>query len=219
MNYTIQTIQSTAKSSQAKVLVVSKYRSNEDISILYNMGFRHMGENRVQSLMDKKDDLPKDIRWHIIGPLQRNKVKYIAEFVELIHSVDSIKLAKEINKEAKKHNRIIPILLQFKVAKEDSKQGISPEDKAVFIEELSNIKLDNISIHGIMGMGTFTKDEEQVRAEFKELKTLFDDLKASAFANNPNFNTLSMGMSGDYKIALEEGSTMLRLGSILFNNI
>jgi len=205
-----------AKEANARILVVSKNRPNHEIESLYQLGFRHMGENRVQALLDKKDMLPLDIKWHIIGHLQKNKVKYIAPFVELIHSVDSLNLAKTINKEAKKHERIIPILLQVKVAIEDTKFGISPLLIDQFVTDLKKLDLQHIEIHGMMGMGTFTSNQEIVRKEFQELKSIFNNLKSTHFMENDNFQILSMGMSGDYKIALEEGSNMLRLGSILF---
>lgn len=216
MSEHIQSIIQEAKDSDAQILVVSKNRENAQIQSLYDLGFRHMGENRVQSLLDKKDELPSDIKWHIIGHLQKNKVKYIAPFVELIHSVESLSLAKTIDKEAKKHKRIIPILLQCKVAKEESKFGISPDEINNFVLELFELNLANIEVHGIMGMGTFTDDITQVRKEFQVLKGIFDDIKTSHFMSEDKFKILSMGMSGDYKIALEEGSNMLRLGSILF---
>ena len=205
-----------AKEYNSSILVVSKNRTNDKIKALYDQGFRHMGENRVQSLIEKKDDLPSDIKWHVIGHLQKNKVKYIAEFVELIHSVDSLELASKINSEAKKHNRIISILLQLKVAEEESKYGIVPHDIDDFLTEFDNKELTNLRVDGIMGMASFTNDKEQIRREFKQLKTIFDQLKKDHFGESPHFTTLSMGMSADYEIALEEGSTLLRLGSILF---
>lgn len=205
-----------ADNYNAKILVVSKNRENQQIESLYNRGFRHMGENRVQALLDKKDELPADIHWHIIGHLQKNKVKYIAPFVELIHSVESISLAKTINKEAKKNNRIIPILLQCKVAIEESKFGIAPNQLDEFIESLLQLNLENIEVHGIMGMASFTENTTQVRKEFQQLKDIFEKTKAKYFSDKDKFQILSMGMSGDYQIALEEGSNMLRLGSILF---
>ncbi|MDA9774619.1 YggS family pyridoxal phosphate-dependent enzyme [Saprospiraceae bacterium] len=205
-----------AEEASAQILVVSKNRENHKIQKLYDYGFRHMGENRVQSLMDKKDELPSDIKWHIIGHLQKNKVKYIAEFIELIHSVDSINLAKTINKEAKKHRRVIPILLQCKVAIEATKFGIAPNEIGQFVDELQKLKLENISIHGMMGMATFTSNPDIVRSEFKQLKAMFDTIKNDYFKDDHDFNILSMGMSGDYELALEEGSNLLRLGSIFF---
>lgn len=219
MSNKIQSIKETVEKHNANLLVVSKKRSNNHILKVYNMGFRDMGENRVQDLLDKKDELPSDINWHIIGSLQRNKVKYIADFIYKIHSVDSIKLAKEINKHAENNNRKIPILLQFLVAEEDSKQGILPSQKDTFINQLIDEKLTHIEICGIMGMASFTDDKEQVRKEFKALKSIFDSIKSKYGEKLTSFNELSMGMSGDYEIALEEGSTIVRLGSILFNNL
>ena len=183
------------------------------------MGFMEMGENRVQDLLEKKDKLPADINWHIIGGLQRNKVKYIADFIYKIHSVDSIKLAVEINKQAAKHDRKIPVLLQFKVAEEESKQGFSPSSKDAVIKEILEQKLDHIEINGIMGMASFTDDKDQVKQEFNVLKSIFDSIKSSYSEALPHFKELSMGMSGDYELALECGSTMVRLGSVIFNDL
>lgn len=200
----------------AVLVAVTKTRSKHDIMPLYNEGIRIMGENRVQELLDKKDDLPSDIQWHLIGHLQTNKVKYIASFIQMIHSVDSLKLVKEINKYALKYNRVIDILIQCKVAKEESKFGVHPDLIHDFIEDVRGSSFSHIRIRGIMGMGTLTKDQGVTASEFKALKTIFDDLKHTFFSNDPDFNTLSMGMSSDYKIALEEGSTMVRIGSALF---
>ncbi len=212
----IDVILEKANNYQAKILVVSKNRENTQIQALYDRGFRHMGENRVQALMEKKDDLPSDIKWHIIGHLQKNKVKYIAPFVELIHSVDSISLLKTINKEALKNGRVIPVLLQCKVAQEESKYGIAPDQIQNILDEILEHEFENIEIHGIMGMATFTNDLDQVRSEFRQLKSIFDRIKESHYSEDERFSILSMGMSGDYETALEEGSNMLRLGSVLF---
>jgi len=216
MDTRIAAIKKKVEASEGTLLVVSKKRSNEAILRMYDYGFRQMGENRVQDLLDKKDLLPTDIEWHIIGVLQRNKVKYIAGFVAMIHSVDSVKLAKEINKQAKKYDRVIPILLQFKVAEEETKQGIAPSQKNLVIQELLDAELNNISVQGMMGMASFTDDEKQVRSEFKQLHTLFQSIQNDYKEELPEFTELSMGMSGDYEIALDEGSTMVRLGSVLF---
>lgn len=212
----ISHIQNQIQKAGATLLVVSKTRQIEQIQFLYDMGFRDMGENRVQSLMERIEALPNDINWHVIGHLQKNKVKYIAEFVSLIHSVDSLELLQTIDKEAKKHDRIIPVLFQCKVAEEDSKFGIAVEDVDQFVDDFYDLKLENVVVHGIMGMGTLTENSEKTRSEFRELKEVFDGLKAKYFSDQKSFKELSMGMSGDYEIALEEGSTMVRLGSVLF---
>lgn len=198
------------------LVAVTKTRPIEVITKLYDLGIRTMGENRVQELLDKYEQLPKDIHWHLIGHLQRNKVKYIAPFVSMIHSVDSLRLAKEIHKEAMKNDRRIPILLQLKVAKEDSKFGISPKDIDELIPELLNESYTGIHIRGIMGMATLSHDHNQIHEEFKELKKLYDYIKDTYFIDEATFDTLSMGMSSDYAIAIEEGSNMVRIGSALY---
>lgn len=191
------------------LVAVSKIKPNEDIQALYNLGQRDFGENYVQELTDKAAALPTDIRWHFIGHLQSNKVKYIAPFVYLIHGIDSFKLLQEINKQAAKNNRIIDCLLQVHVAQEETKFGFSigelPDTDA-----LSELK--NVRVVGLMGMASNTDDEAKLHAEFKQLKQALD---AMAITNN-QMTVLSMGMSGDYKIAIEEGSTMVRIGSLLF---
>lgn len=195
------------KELQAKavtLVAVSKTKPVEDILELYELGHRDFGENYVQELVDKEAQLPKDIRWHFIGHLQSNKVKYIAPFVHLIHGVDSLKLLQEIDKQAKKQNRIIDCLLQVYIAKEETKFGLDENELAeVLMSELVNAR-----VCGLMGMASFSDDMELVRSEFRYLKTLFD--------KQPKLQTLSMGMSGDYTIAVEEGSNMVRIGSLLF---
>jgi PLP dependent protein len=190
------------------LVAVSKTKPNELIIEAYVAGQRIFGENKVQELVEKEESLPKDIEWHMIGHLQTNKVKYIAPFVSLIHAVDSKKLIKEINKRAKQNNRVIPCLLQVHIAQEESKFGL---DKDGVIEILKT-DFPNVSIVGLMGMATFTDNKNQVRKEFKYLKDSYDELKE----NQPNFSILSMGMSGDYSIAIEEGSNMVRIGSSIF---
>ena len=199
-----------------KLVAVSKTRPIEIIQKMYDDGQRIFGENRVQELVEKHAALPKDIEWHLIGHLQTNKVKYIAPFVSLIHSIDSFKLLKEVNKQAAKNERIIDVLLQFHVAKEDSKFGLKLEDAEVILNSDDFQNLKNIRVIGVMGMATFTSDNQQVRAEFQRTKAIFDSLKNGFFANANHFKEISMGMSGDYKIACEEGSTMVRVGSLLF---
>lgn len=201
--------------TQTKLVAVSKTKPNPAILELYEQGQRDFGENRVQELTEKYDSLPKDIRWHAIGHLQTNKVKYIAPFIHLIHSVDSSKLLKEINKQAAKNERVISCLLQFKVAEEDTKYGLTITDVKPLLEEIYP-KLENVNIIGVMGMATYTEDKNQVRQEFQQLQNIFDELKTNYFAEQADFKEISMGMSGDYPIAIEEGSTMVRIGSLLF---
>ena len=200
--------------SNVQLVVVSKFRPIEQLLEVYETGQREFAENRVQEMVTKYEALPKDIHWHLIGHLQTNKVKYIAPFVKLIHSVDSLELVKEIIKQAIKNNRIIPILLQFHVAQEDSKFGLKPEYAETICKQI--LEVPNIEIKGIMGMATFTEDETQIRQEFKLLKTVFDNLKGIYFKGNETFDTLSMGMSSDYRIAVEEGSNLVRIGSLVF---
>jgi len=200
------------------LVAVSKTKPNSDIEKLYNIGQRIFGENKVQELVDKHDLLPKDIQWHLIGHLQTNKVKYIAPFVSLIHSIDSFKLLKEVNKEGKKNNRIIPCLLQFHIAEEDSKFGLSMDDANEILSSKEFIEMKNISIEGVMGMATFTDDTNQVSSEFRTLESYFNVLKSHYFKFNDGFKEISMGMSGDYKLAIEEGSTMVRVGSSIFGS-
>lgn len=192
------------------LVAVSKTKPNDLILEAYEAGQRIFGENKVQELVEKEQSLPKDIEWHMIGHLQTNKVKYIAPFVSLIHAVDSIKLLEEINKRAKNNNKVIRCLLQLHIAKESSKFGLNKEG----ILEILESKFSNVSIVGLMGMATFTSDEKQIREEFKYLKGFYDELKEQ----HPRFSILSMGMSGDYDIAIEEGSNMVRIGSSIFGS-
>ncbi len=194
------------------LVAVSKTKPVSDLMEAYNAGQRIFGENKIQEMAEKYQQMPKDIEWHMIGHVQRNKVKYMADFVSLIHGVDSFKLLKEINKQAKKCNRIINCLLQIKIAEEDSKFGMSKNDASTLLQSDEFSELKNIKIVGLMGMATFTDDIAQVESEFKFLKTTFDQLKTQ----NSELKTLSMGMSGDYKLAIECGSTMIRVGSSIF---
>jgi PLP dependent protein len=197
---------------KAILVAVSKTKPAEDILELYNLGQRDFGENYVQELVGKYEILPKDIRWHYIGHLQSNKVKYIAPFVHLIHGVDSFNLLKEINKQALKNNRVIDCLLQVHIAKEETKFGFEAHE----LKQLHQLhELKNVNIIGLMGMASFTNDKDLIRKEFEELKKCFDE-NAQQPTSNLQLQTLSMGMSSDYKIALEEGSTMVRIGSLLF---
>ncbi len=199
-----------------QLVAVSKTRTNEAIMSLYHQGQRIFGENRVKDMEQKYEDLPKDIKWHFIGHLQSKKVKYIASFVEMIHSVDSIKLLEEINKQAQKHDRTIKVLLQFKIAREESKYGLQINDIIHYLNTNEYEQLSHIEIVGVMGMATFTHDKNQIRNEFKQLKNIFENLKSNSFQSKDSFKEISMGMSGDYHIAIEEGSTILRIGSLLF---
>ena len=194
------------------LVAVSKTKPSADILEAYSTGQRDFGENKIQEMTSKWEELPKDINWHMIGHVQTNKVKYMAPFVHLIHAVDSFKLLKEINKQAKKNNRSINCLIQVKIAEEDSKFGLSTEDAVQLILSPEVSQLSNINIRGLMGMATFTDDEKQLRSEFKIIKSAFAELKNKI----EGFNTLSIGMSGDYQIAIQEGSTMVRIGSSIF---
>lgn len=198
-----------------RLIVVSKTQPIEKIQEAYDAGHRVFGENKVQELVPKAEALPKDIQWHLIGHLQSNKVKYIASFVHLIHSVDSFKLLEEIHKQAVKSGRIINCLLQVHIAEEETKFGFSPDEVMSLMNDPSLQKLDHIKIIGLMGMATFTEDQQQVRKEFQGLKKLFDAIKNTP-SSRVEMKELSMGMSGDYKIAMEEGSTMIRIGTAIF---
>lgn len=199
------------------LVAVSKTKPVSDILELYELGQRDFGENYVQELVDKAEQLPKDIRWHFIGHLQSNKVKYIAPFVHLIHGVDSEKLLKEINKQAAKLNRTIDVLLQIHIAKEETKFGLDEDELNLIIRQFDDLKIENAIVCGLMGMASFSEDMNLVRKEFQYLKTLFDRCNALQLSSvNYHLSTLSMGMSSDYKIAVEEGSTMVRIGSLLF---
>lgn len=197
------------------LVAVSKTKPVSDLMLAYNAGQRIFGENKIQEMVDKHKQMPKDIEWHMIGHVQRNKVKYMAEFVNLIHGVDSLKLLKEINKQAQKHDRIINCLLQIKIAEEDSKFGMSPNEAEALLSSETVSTLKNIRITGVMGMATFTDDTVQIEKEFKRLKHTFDQLK-SIQTSSCKLQTISMGMSGDYELAIACGSTMVRVGSRIF---
>ena len=203
--------------SNVKLVAVSKTKPNSDILEAYDGGCKVFGENKIQDLVKKYGELPKDIEWHMIGHLQTNKVKYIAPFISLIHAVDSIKLLKTINKEAAKNNRTIDCLIQIKIAEEETKFGMSVSDAKVIFE--NNLpELSNINIIGLMGMASFSDDKNQVRNEFKYISSKFSEFKSNYFSDNSIFKEISMGMSGDYKIAIEEGSTIIRVGSTIFGH-
>ncbi len=195
-----------------KLVAISKTKPNEDLMEAYEAGQRIFGENKIQEMTDKWEELPKDIEWHMVGHTQRNKVKYMAPYVSLIHAVDSLKLLKEINKRARQNERSIDCLLQIKIAKEDSKFGIDAEEAKEILNSEAYSKMQHVNIIGLMGMATFTDDEDQVRSEFEHLKSVFDNFKDQ----HPELKELSMGMSGDYQIAVDCGSTMVRIGSSIF---
>jgi len=200
------------------LVAVSKTKPVADLQEAYDAGQRVFGENKIQEMVDKYDVLPKDIQWHMIGHLQSNKVKYMAHFVDLIHGVDKLKTLKVIDKEAKKHNRIINCLLQVKIAEEDSKFGLSFSEIATILNSDEFAALENINVAGFMGMATFTSDENQLNNEFSSLKTFFDKQKEHLNLPNCNLQILSMGMSGDYALAIKNGSTMIRVGSAIFGS-
>lgn len=201
-----------------KIVAVSKTKPTQAILEAYQTGHRAFGENKVQELAQKYEELPKDIEWHFIGHLQTNKIKYIANFVSLVHGVDSFKVLKVIDKEAKKHNRVINCLLQFHIAEEETKYGLSKHEAFEMLKSDAFNELRNVSIQGVMGMATYTDDQLQIRKEFASLKTIFDEIKANFFANNSNFNIISMGMSGDYITAIEEKSNLIRVGTAIFGD-
>ena len=202
--------------SGVTLLAVSKTKPESDIMEAYNLGIRDFGENKAQEMTQKHEVLPKDIRWHMIGHLQTNKVKYIAPYVSLIHSVDSYKLLEDINKEAEKQLREIRCLLQFHIASEDTKYGFLQTEAEAILNSDAYKSLENIKICGVMGMATNTDDVNKIRQEFRHLKAIFTELQTKYFPDDANFNTISMGMSDDYRIAIEEGSTIVRIGSSIF---
>lgn len=199
-----------------KLIAVSKTKSNEEILEAYEAGQRIFGENQVQELVEKYETLPKDIEWHLIGHLQTNKVKYIAPFINLIHSVDSLKLLQEINKQALKNDRIIDCLLQIHIADEDTKFGLDFDEVIELLRSEEYQQLKNIRIIGLMGIATNTENIKLIKEEFYELKTLFEGIKVSYFRKEDSFKELSIGMSSDYQTAIEQGSTMVRIGSDIF---
>lgn len=212
----IKDILSELDNSGAKLIAVSKTQPVEKISEAYEAGQRIFGENKAQEMLTKYESLPKDIEWHMIGHLQTNKVKYIAPFVSLIHSIDSVRLLEEVNKQAKKAGRIIPCLLQVHIAKEETKFGFDEQEVTTLISGNSLNEFNHIKIIGLMGMATFTSDEKIIRGEFSTLKNLFEALKHMPLPSNIEMKELSMGMSSDYKIAIAEGSTFVRVGTAIF---
>ena len=202
--------------ASVSLVAVSKTKPPETVLEAYDAGQRIFGENKVQELVSKQPDLPEDIQWHFVGHVQTNKVKFIAPFVAMIHGVDSLKLLKEINKRAASNNRTIDCLLQFHIATESTKFGLSLREAEEILSVLKDQPLKNVRIVGVMGMATYTDDLAQVRAEFKSLKAIFDTIKKRHFEGEDAFCEISMGMSGDYHIAIEEGSTMIRVGTAIF---
>ena len=199
-----------------RLVAVSKTRTNSEILEAYEAGQRVFGENKVQELVNKSEALPGDIEWHFIGHLQTNKVKYLAPFVSLLHGVDSLKLLKAINKEALKNKRVMPCLLQFHIAEEETKFGMDLAEAEELLAHPAFAELDAVEIRGVMGMATYTDDEAQIRREFRSLKQVFVHLKNTCFQSQVSFSEISMGMSGDYQLAIEEGSTLVRVGSKIF---
>jgi pyridoxal phosphate enzyme (YggS family) len=203
---------------RAKLVAVSKTKPIEAIQEAYDAGQRAFGENYVQELVDKHAILPQDIEWHLIGHVQTNKVKYVASFIDWIHAVDSEKLLSEINKQVAKHNRVINCLLQVHIAAEESKFGIAVSDIQSICAALQLEQYPHVNVRGLMGMASFSEDFKQVTEEFRTLKSLFDEIKATSFQAKKDFDQLSMGMSGDWPIAVEEGSTIVRVGSAIFGS-
>lgn len=199
-----------------RLVAISKTQPVQRIMDLYRCGHISFGENKVQELVEKYQDLPKDIEWHMVGHLQSNKVKYIAPFISMIHSIDSLKLLKVINKEGGKHNRVINCLLQFHIAEEETKFGMDQQEATELLESDTFRAMKNVAICGVMGMATFTRDQDQIRKEFSHLHSLFVQLRETYFRGDTRFCEISMGMSDDYLLGIEQGSTLVRIGSALF---
>jgi PLP dependent protein len=215
----IQNINSSLSGTSARLIAVTKTKPNEDLQAAYEAGCKIFGENKVQEMVQKWEVLPKDIQWHLIGHLQSNKVKYMAPFVAMIHSIDSLKLLQEVDKQAFKANRVIDCLLQIYIAQEETKFGLSQEEALEILDSEEFNAMKNIRIVGVMGMATNTDNQEQIRLEFRGLKSFFEELKTKYSAtDNFQLKEISMGMSGDYLIAAEEGSTLVRVGSAIFGS-
>jgi len=212
----IKSLKNETAPLKVSLIAVSKTKPAEEVQEAYDAGQRLFGENMVQELVEKQEKLPKDIQWHLIGHLQTNKVKYIAPFISMIQSVDSIKLLQEIDKQAVKNSRVIDCLLQIYIADEDTKFGLGFDEAIELLRSEEFQSLKHIRIRGLMGIATNTDNEKQIKEEYYELKTFFDGIKQSFFRKDEQFDTLSMGMSADYKIAIEQGSNMVRLGSTIF---
>ena len=218
MKTAYQNLAHTLAGAGVTLVAVSKTFPPERILEVYQEGCRIFGENKVQEMVEKQEALPKDIDWHLIGHLQTNKVKYIAPFVRMIHSVDSLHLLQEIDRQAAKNGRVIDCLLQFFIAAEDTKFGLDEAEAAALLQSDTYRTMQNVRICGVMGMATFTDNQEQVRSEFRHLRRIFEDLKTAYFADKPFFREISMGMSGDWEMAVAEGSTMVRIGSLIFGH-
>lgn len=199
-----------------RLVAVSKYKTVEEIKMVYDLGQRVFGENKAQEMRAKHEVLPSDIEWHFIGHLQRNKIKYIIGYVSLIHSIDSLELLQEVNKAAAKENRVVSCLLQFHIAEEETKFGLNLAEAEALLDSPDFAEMRNVRIDGVMGMATFTPDKEQVRQEFASLRDIFQKLQTTFFLGKEHFKEISMGMSDDYRIAMEEGSTLVRIGSSIF---
>lgn len=212
----LEAVKKTFINKECLLVAVTKTKPLEDLKVAYSAGIRDFGENKVQELQAKQPEMPDDVKWHMIGHLQSNKVKYIAPFVHLIHGVDSFKLLREINKQGKKIDRKINVLLQIHIAEEETKFGFDKEELDEMLSNPDFLSLSHVRIQGVMGMATFTENEDQVRKEFRGLKTLFEELKSRQLPEFVQLKDISMGMSGDYQIAQEEGSTMVRIGSAIF---
>jgi PLP dependent protein len=213
-----ESVKKSFPNPHCKLIAVSKTKPIEDLKAAYAAGIRDFGENKVQEIQLKQPQMPEDTRWHMIGHLQSNKVKYIAPFIHLIHGVDSFRLLQEIDKQGKKINRVIPVLLQIHIAEEESKFGFDRSELEEMIHSSEFTALTHVKIEGLMGMATFTEDTHQIRKEFRGLKALFDELKERNLPAFVDLREISMGMSGDFTIAQEEGSTMVRIGSAIFGN-
>ncbi len=212
----LEQVKKSFQNPNCKLVAVSKTKPLSDLQAAYAAGIRDFGENKVQEIQAKQPEMPADTRWHMIGHLQSNKIKYIAPFIHLIHGVDSFKLLVEIDKQGKKIDRPIPVLLQIHIATEESKFGFDKDELDTMLSSTEFTNLTHVQIQGLMGMASFTENQEQIRTEFRGLKQLYEDLKKRALPSFVNLHELSMGMSGDYQIAQEEGSTMVRIGSSIF---
>ena len=212
----LEQVKKSFQNPNCKLVAVSKTKPLSDLQAAYAAGIRDFGENKVQEIQAKQPEMPADTHWHMIGHLQSNKIKYIAPFIHLIHGVDSFKLLVEIDKQGKKIDRPIPVLLQIHIATEESKFGFDIDELEVLLSSPEFNNLTHVQIQGLMGMASFTENQEQIRTEFRGLKQLYEDLKKRALPSFVNLHELSMGMSGDYQIAQEEGSTMVRIGSSIF---
>lgn len=213
----LSVLQEKASAKGARLVVVSKNQPIEKVQKLYEQGQRLFAENRVQPLLERKMSLPADIEWHLIGHLQTNKVKSVVPFVQMIHSIDSLRLLAEVNQEAAKIGRCVDCLLQFHIAEETNKYGLDEKVATEILQSADYQNFMNVRVCGVMGMATFTEDQQQIRQEFRNLKQIFEHLKQNYFPQASHFREISMGMSGDWEIALEEGSTLLRIGSLLFD--